>query len=513
MTHFVPRILQHFALITGLLALSACNTSAATQTPTTTPPTPAKVGAYATSQYRVPFQEWNPQLTQADLQAKLDAAWTHYFTGTDDHARLYFPDGTNFNGPKAYILDTGNNDVRTEGMSYGMMIAVQMNKKAELDAIWNWAYTHMLQTGGPQRGYFAWHTKTDGTKLDQNPAPDGEEYFATALLFASGRWGDGQGIYNYQGQANNVLNFMLHKTDIDPGSTSITNMFGPDNQVVFVPDTSNNTFTDTSYHVPAFYELFSKWAAGYKDQAADRQRWSTIANTSRTVQFPGAVDASTGLSPNYSNFDGSPHRAFNDDDARYGYDAWRVGMNWGVDASWFAKQPTETVWADRLQTFMEKEGIDTFHNVYTLGGLAQDTYHDTGQLGMIATAGLASQNPRRLKFVEALWNSGLATGQYRYYTGLLQFLALLNNAGQYRIYAPTQPYKPAPLPEAPVITPPPPLTQTLSFASFGASPATTTLQGASFYNYAYAEKPGDAVAQPVTKSTASMTIGGVEFSK
>ncbi len=32
----------------------------------------------------------------------------------------------------AYIEDTGNNDARTEGMSYGMMLCVQLDMKEEL---------------------------------------------------------------------------------------------------------------------------------------------------------------------------------------------------------------------------------------------------------------------------------------------------------------------------------------------------------------------------------------------
>lgn len=32
-------------------------------------------------------------------------------------------------------------------------------------------------------------------------APDGEEYFAMALFLASGRWGDGEGVYEYSRHA------------------------------------------------------------------------------------------------------------------------------------------------------------------------------------------------------------------------------------------------------------------------------------------------------------------------
>ena len=35
----------------------------------------------------------------------------------------------------AYVEDTGNHDVRTEGMSYAMMVCVQMNRKEEFDRL------------------------------------------------------------------------------------------------------------------------------------------------------------------------------------------------------------------------------------------------------------------------------------------------------------------------------------------------------------------------------------------
>jgi oligosaccharide reducing-end xylanase len=81
----------------------------------------------------------------------------------------------------AYILDIANNDVRSEGMSYGMMIAVQLNKKEEFDRLWKWTKTYMYQKDGGYKGYFAWHCKPDGTQLAANPASDGEVWFIMAL--------------------------------------------------------------------------------------------------------------------------------------------------------------------------------------------------------------------------------------------------------------------------------------------------------------------------------------------
>ena len=52
-------------------------------------------------------------------------------------------------------------------------------------------------------GFFA-ICATPSTPRSESPAPDGEEYWVTALYFASGRWGDGQGIYNYRAMADSL---------------------------------------------------------------------------------------------------------------------------------------------------------------------------------------------------------------------------------------------------------------------------------------------------------------------
>lgn len=124
-------------------------------------------------------------ISDAQVEERLSQLISTFFY--DEKERLYFPVGDDM----AYIEDTGNNDARTEGMSYGMMLCVQLDMKEEFDRIWKWAKTYMYMEEGENEGYFAWSCQTDGTKNSYGPAPDGEEYFAMALFFASHRWGDG----------------------------------------------------------------------------------------------------------------------------------------------------------------------------------------------------------------------------------------------------------------------------------------------------------------------------------
>ena len=150
-------------------------------------------GAYRSGNYRDLFAEIGH--TQAESRAKIDRAFQQLFHGDGQEERIYFETGANDNGPLAYITDWANNDARTEGMSYGMMIAVQLDKKREFDAIWNWANTYMLVTDpkNPSVGYFAWSMNTDGTPRSTGAAPDGEEYFVMALYFAGAPLGKRQG--------------------------------------------------------------------------------------------------------------------------------------------------------------------------------------------------------------------------------------------------------------------------------------------------------------------------------
>jgi oligosaccharide reducing-end xylanase len=161
------------------------------------------MGSFDNKTYRNVFKEIGK--TQEEIDAKIKEAVDTFFY--DDVERIYHPAGDDM----GYLVDTGNNDARTEGMSYGMMMCVQLDMKEEFDRIWKWAKTFMYMEEGDNEGYFAWSCQLDGTKNAYGPAPDGEEFFAMALFFASHRWGDGEGIYNYSKQAKEILRACLHK--------------------------------------------------------------------------------------------------------------------------------------------------------------------------------------------------------------------------------------------------------------------------------------------------------------
>lgn len=379
-------------------------------------------GAVATGIYPNVLAEIG--LTDQEIQARIDEVWETLFYGDDDTERVYYPVGDDM----AYILDVNNQDVRSEGMSYGMMIAVQTDHKEEFDRLWRWAKTYMYHESGQYAGYFSWHNRPDGTRIDRNPASDGEIWFAMALFFAAGRWGNGEGILNYEAEANAILHTMLHTAGPRAGAT---NMFDAETKmVVFVPDFGRvSEFTDPSYHVPHFYELWAQWAQ------KDQQFWREAAAASRAF-WKTTAHPETGLVPNYAEFTGEPVAWDNYGEVFYA-DAWRTAMNIAADYTWFGVDEWQVEQSNRLLRFFYNQGINRYNSRFRIDGTPDGQQHRSlGLIAMNATAALAADDPIRLEFVKAFWEAPLNTGQYRYYDNLLYMLALLYLSGQFRAYAP-----------------------------------------------------------------------------
>lgn len=330
-----------------------------------------------------------------------------------------------------YMEDTGNHDVRTEGMSYGMMMCVQLNHKKEFDCLWNWARTYMYLKEGENAGYFAWSVSPDGIKNAYGAAPDGEEFFAMALFFASHRWGDGEGIFNYSKEAKKLLHTMIHKGEDGVGHA----MWNPDNYLIrFVPELD---FTDPSYHLPHFYELFALWG-----NEEDRDFWRKAAEESRKF-LTKACNINTGLSPEYSSFDGQPYvgeqEIFGKHDWYYS-DAYRTIANIGLDYEWFARDTEYGAWcrnnANKLQYFFKNTVKEANRKAYTVDGdiLDEDALHPVAITATNAQASLAADGEYALECVKDFWNTPLREGDRRYYDNCLYMFAMLALSGNYRMY-------------------------------------------------------------------------------
>jgi oligosaccharide reducing-end xylanase len=401
-------------------------------------------GAFATGHYRNLFAENGH--SQKEIREKVDSAFQQLFHGNPATQAVYYSAGSNSNGPLAYITDIKHNDVRTEGLSYGMMIAVQLDRQAEFDALWNWSKTYLYHDSPahPSYGFFSWQAKTNGVIMSEFVAPDGESYYVMALYFAANRWGGGRGIYNYREQAGQLLANLRHRAMITGrvfsswrGTNRVSTvtagpLFSEEHKMVlFSPSSERGSFTDPSYHLPAFYELWARWGP-----AADHDFWMQAAMNSRDF-FPRAANPVTGLVPDYANFDGTPvTNGWNHGASNFRFDAFRTAGNWSVDWSWWGKDVRERELSDKLQAFFESKGMTNYGCQFTLDGKQLDNRHAQGLVAVNADASLAATNPRSKEFVEALWNTPTPDGIERYYEGLLYMMALLHCSGEFKIWSP-----------------------------------------------------------------------------
>jgi oligosaccharide reducing-end xylanase len=348
----------------------------------------------------------------------------------------------------------------------------------------------------PNVGYFAWSMNTDGTPRATGPAPDGEEYYAMALLFAARLWGNGQGIYNYQEQAERILRLMRHhpvQTETGPfrihpedppfvlNAETFATFTSPNNteqlqaqtnlaielrgQGKTPPDplasmrrflngqgaprpVTSGPMVEEKYYMVRFvpevgfgnntdasYHLpaFYELFARW-GPAEDRDFWLKAAEVSRDL-FSKVTGPDTGLSPDRNNFDMTPIIGSDGQPIPFGYDSWRTASNWSVDYSWWRKDQRERVLSDRIQKFLIGQGISTFADRYTLDGRPLSSRHSTGMVAATTVGGLAATpGPNQKAFVEELWRTPIPVGDQRYFDGMLYIMSMLHCSGNFRIW-------------------------------------------------------------------------------
>ena len=413
---------------------------------TATASKPLTKGGFETRQYRNVFVDMGYK--PAAVEAKLQEVFNDVFLGPN---KVYFEVGDTL----GYISDIKNHDARTEGMSYGMMIAVQMDKKDIFDRLWRWSKKYMQHKSGTRQGYFAWSCKTDGTHNAEGAASDGELYYITSLIFASNRWGNDTGI-NYKAEARYILDMVQdreHAPEPRPGfppdvqeERPHIHLIDPESRLItFTPDGFGQRFTDPSYHIPAFYEVWARWA---DDGRSDY--WLDCAAKAREFLHK-AIHPVTGLNPDMCNYDGTLMQGFGgrrSGGSNFRYDSWRVPMNIALDYEWScADGEWQRQYAERIQNFFYAQGVDTFVDQYRIDGSLpaeneilqaggfRKLRHSIGLVATLAAASVMCSHDKSREFVDALWNARhvpFDDGYFdAYYDGLLRLFAFMHLSGNY----------------------------------------------------------------------------------
>ena len=366
--------------------------------------------------------------TEPEISTKLNTAYKQLFKGTSD-TTIYIDAGAD----GAYIHDVLHDDVRTEGLGVGMIVAVELanydgdkTHQDEFDALWTYAKNKLQVTTGAASGYF--NSTCDDTTACLDPY--GMEQFVTALLFAHDLWGS-SAAKPYGTEALQLMSQLRNKEAENGGVVDdITSVFDASTALPFEQPTASYTFyTRNSLQMPAEFEL---WA-----QASGDPFWKRAADAAR-VGLVASADAKTGLWPLHNQFDGTPVAGADFRSASY-----RTLFNVALDSAWgfgsAAQNTAQTEVADRLLGFFHGIGVAKYGAIYNLDGTATDATREAGlvaangALAQAATPGAAKAGETRFDFVSAAWNETVPIGQTRYFDGILYLMSMLVLSGQYQV--------------------------------------------------------------------------------
>jgi oligosaccharide reducing-end xylanase len=237
-------------------------------------------------------------------------------------------------------------------------------------------------------GEIRWRCQTSGSGCAGGGAPDGEEYFATALIFASRRWGDSTGPARiaYSTEAKWVLDVVR------------TKYFNSQYHLVKFVSNSNNT--DPSYILPAFYEV---WACF---DTANSDFWKESATAGRA--YMQKVVDSNGVCPYQASMTATNPQAAN-------ADSTRCVMNLMMDWNLFAKDPWQR------DTYAPRFGA--YSSSRNNGGAA---------VGCNSTLGFGLPSSSGKAFVDKLWSQAVPSRNY--WDGVLYMLGMVHVSGNFRIW-------------------------------------------------------------------------------
>jgi oligosaccharide reducing-end xylanase len=371
------------------------------------------------SAYPNPFRDVLGR-SETQIDGKIEAAFQQLFHGLEDSEAVYFPVGSD----QALIRDILHGDERTEGFGFGMMIAVELDRKDEFDRLWRYAKAELGATGANAGYYDSFCDNVDGLTSIRCIDPFGMEQFAMALVFAHGRW-KSDGSIDYAADALELLDVMRNKEARNGGIVDdVTNVFDSVTKLVFhEPKVSASMFTRPSLEIPAYYAL---WA-----QATGDPFWSQVTDAARAYT-KRVSHATTGLVPVRAYLDGRPVTGSGWEAFRH--EAYRSEINLALDGIWFPGDPWVVETSDRIIGFFSSQGIDTYGKAYTLDGAVLDPAREIALVAANgALAGISTRSDR-VGFIQAVWDMPTPSGGARYYAGMLHLLSLLVLGGRFQVY-------------------------------------------------------------------------------
>jgi endo-1,4-beta-D-glucanase Y len=156
-----------------------------------------------------------------DIKAKLDNAYRQLMEGPADTSTIYYEVAGTQQSVVRDILH--NNEVRSEGVGIGMLVAAMHDDRDKFDRLWRYARDNLQVTSGPLKGTFRSRCDASpdpGESTKECLDPYGLQQFVMALLLARQRWIPSANMVDYGTEVSRLFDAMLNKPAVanDPSA-------------------------------------------------------------------------------------------------------------------------------------------------------------------------------------------------------------------------------------------------------------------------------------------------------
>ncbi len=290
-----------------------------------------------------------------------------------------------------------NNDTVSEGIGYGMLIAVYMNDQATFNSLWSYAQKYL-----DADGLMNWQIDSSGNVIGQNGATDADEDMTLALVAADKLWG------GYTSQATGMIQ-KIYNNEVESGTYCIKpgDVWG------------GSACMNPSYFATAEYRVFAQYSGN--------TGWTSAASECYTV-LNANKNATTGLVMDWCQANGTPSSQ-QPGGTNYLYDACRVPMRISLDYLWFGTSSAQT-FLNTMIGWFANIGAANIKSSYTVTGTPLVTYQDCAFLGPIAAGSCSASvsSTFRSDIFTDLTNRGVNNN---YYNDSLAMICMLITTGHF----------------------------------------------------------------------------------
>jgi endo-1,4-beta-D-glucanase Y len=312
----------------------------------------------------------------------------------------------------------------SEGIAYGMLIAVYMNDQALFDDLWK--YEQLWPND--KTGLMDWYINAAGTmRLGLGPATDADEDMAFALVMANRQWG-GKGALasNYIDIAKDVI-------------TKIWNHEIYQSKLLRPGNWGDWATVNISYFAPAYYRVFDvvDTDTTHDWPAVIQTAYDTIGNALNA----GNKNQSNGLVPAWCSSDGAPNGGAlgigQTAPTNYQYDSCRTPFRIALDWCWFGTTAARDYTA-KTSAFFSGIGAANIADGYNLDGTARPQHAGQRSAAFIGPAGVGAMTSSTYQTLVdqsyATVASGTALAGGAYYEESWTVLSLLMMTGNFLDY-------------------------------------------------------------------------------